>query len=166
MKRVLILGCAGAGKTTFSRQFAEKQSLPLTHLDAVFWAPNWQERKEEEFDKALNEILSHPSWVLDGQYQRTLPLRLTYADTVIFLDINRWICAFRVIKRWLFEKTPQALGCPQKIDWAFLKYILFQYPKRQRMKTLKLQEETSDSIHWVTLRSSREYQTFLNTLPK
>ena len=74
-KRILIIGCGGAGKSTLARQLGKKLNLPVVHLDKIWWLPNWQNRTKEEFDILLKEELTKPCWIIDGNYQRTFEQR-------------------------------------------------------------------------------------------
>ena len=87
MKKVLIIGNTGAGKTTFAKALSEKTGLPLIHLDKIFWYGNWEHISPEEFDEKLSEILSRDEWIIDGNYNRTLERRLEFADTVFFFEL-------------------------------------------------------------------------------
>ena len=77
MQRVIIIGCGGSGKSTLARVLGEKTGLPVVHLDQIFWSPgNWQHLEKEVFDRRLMEELDRPQWILDGNFNRTIPLRL------------------------------------------------------------------------------------------
>ena len=99
MKRVLIIDSSGAGKSTLARKLGEKTGLPVVHLDEHFWLPGWQQIREDDFDRWLSDVLVEPEWIMDGNYNRTLERRLAFADTVIFLRLNRWRCLWRVLKK-------------------------------------------------------------------
>lgn len=100
MEKILVIGCCGAGKTTFSKALAAKLGLPLVHLDALFWRDNWQSASKEEFDALLHAELVKPRWIIDGNYNRTLLWRMRHADTVIFLDYPRLSSLCGVIGRY------------------------------------------------------------------
>ena len=152
MKRILVIGCPGSGKSTFSRELSQNLNLSLIHLDHLHWKPGWVEAEQEEFDRLLQTELEKECWIIDGNYMRTFSHRIQYADTVIFLDFNRWICAWRVIKRWLFQEGYQATGCPQKVDLSFLKFVLLDYPKSNRPQTLKIKNECKSNVEWITYK--------------
>ena len=86
MKRVLVIGSPGAGKSTFARNLRDKTGLPLYHLDNIWHKPDRTTISREEFDERLAAILAKDSWIIDGNYSRTLELRLQYCDTVFLLD--------------------------------------------------------------------------------
>ena len=116
MKRVLILGSGGAGKSTLARQLGERTGLPVIHLDRMWWRPGWVNCSQEEFDLALERELAGERWIIDGNYNRTLERRLTRADTVVFLDYPARTClwgALRRVFRYRGKSRPDMPeGCP------------------------------------------------------
>ncbi len=120
MRRVLIIGNAGSGKTTFAVKLAEKTGLPLVHLDKIYWYGQWEHLSQEEFDKALQIELEKESWIIDGNFNRTLPHRLKYCDTVFFFDLPVTTCLWGITKRVLqsYGKTRSDMGgnCPERFD--------------------------------------------------
>ena len=128
MERVMIIGCGGSGKSTLARQLGEKTGLPMIHLDQIFWSPgNWQHLERPEFDVRLAAELEKPQWILDGNFNRTLELRLSKCDTVIYLDFNRFACLrgwlVRVIHNWGRAREDMAEGCSEKFDPEFARWI-------------------------------------------
>lgn len=79
-KKILIVGCGGAGKSTLAVEMGNKFKLPVVHLDKLYWLPNWEIRPSEEFDSLLEDQLKKDEWIVDGNYDRTFELRLRYAD--------------------------------------------------------------------------------------
>ena len=164
MQRILVIGCCGAGKSTFSKQLSERLNLPLVQLDRLFWKPGWIEQEELIFADLLQVELERDKWIIDGNYLKSLPLRLQYADTVIFLDLNRWICTWRVFKRWLFQEGYQAVGCPQKVDLPFLKFVFWDYPQSHRETVLELKERYSNSVNWIVLNNPVAINEWMSAL--
>ena len=99
MKRVIVIGCPGAGKTTFSEKLQKKTNLPLYYLDAIWHKPDKTHIPRSEFDERLHEILKEEMWIIDGNYQRTLETRLQYCDTVFLLDFPTEVCLEGAISR-------------------------------------------------------------------
>lgn len=92
MKRVMVIGCPGSGKSTFSRRLAEVTDLPLYPLDRLYWNPDKTTVGREEFVKRLEQVLKGEEWILDGHYAATLEMRLRACDTVILLDYPVELC--------------------------------------------------------------------------
>ena len=90
--RILILGCPGSGKSTLARALAARTGLPLVHLDTVWWRADGTHISREAFDQALDALLRGEKWIMDGNYSRTIEVRLQAADTAIFLDYPESVC--------------------------------------------------------------------------
>lgn len=120
MERILIIGNAGAGKTTFSKKLAAKLGLPIIHLDKLFWHGQWEHLSREVFDSALQAELEKPRWIIDGNYTRTLPHRLSYCDTVFYFDLPTLSCLWGITKRVFqhYGKTRDDMGgiCIERFD--------------------------------------------------
>ena len=99
MERVLVIGSPGAGKTTLALARGEKLGLPVTHLDVLHWRDGWVEAPREEFDALLAEALARPRWIIDGNYSRTVEVRIRACDTAIFLDYPEALCMAGVAAR-------------------------------------------------------------------
>jgi adenylate kinase family enzyme len=138
VKKVILIGSPGAGKSTFSKKMAKLTGLPLYHLDALYWKPNWVETSKDEWDEKLRNLVLKPAWILDGNYGRTLEIRIKAADTIIWLNKPRMLCIWRVIKRRLtnFGRVRSDMGedCVEKLrlNSDFLKFLLYiwRFPKK------------------------------------
>ena len=162
MERLLIIGSPGAGKSTFAAEVARLTGLPLIHLDRLHWKPGWVESGKEEFDSKLREAISRPRWVIDGNYGRTLPLRLARADTVIDLDLPRWQCLLGIVRRAFIyrgrTRSDMAPGCPEQLTWEFILYT-YRFPgggRRRIERSLR-----GFAGRQIRLRSRREVRRFL-----
>ena len=166
MERILIIGCGGAGKSTLARQLGEKTGLPVVHLDQLFWHPGWVESTKDEIDAKIQEELGKSQWIMDGNYNRTLQLRLQKCDTVIYLDFSRFACLFGVLKRVLTTygtvRSDMAEGCPERFDLDFLKWV-WNFNKTKRERYYRLLNET-DGIEKIVLKNRRMVQRFLQSL--
>jgi adenylate kinase family enzyme len=135
MRRVLVIGSGGSGKTTFARQLAARTGLPLIHLDAHFWRPNWQPRPDDEWAAIVRELISRDRWIMDGNYGGTLDQRLEACDTVFFLDMPRSQCMARVLRRqfrnWGRAREEMPEGCAERFSLEFLAWI-WTFPSRRR----------------------------------
>src|SRR5438034_11750677 len=86
LKRILVIGSGGSGKTTFARRLAERTTLPLIHLDALYWRPGWDPTPADEWRARVEALANEPAWIMDGNYGGTLDIRLAASDTIVFLD--------------------------------------------------------------------------------
>jgi adenylate kinase family enzyme len=100
-RRVLVIGMAGSGKSTFSRALSAKTGLPVIHLDVHYWKPGWVEPSKEDWQETQRRVLAGDAWIADGNDLETLELRLERADTVVLLDTPWWTCASRAFVRGL-----------------------------------------------------------------
>lgn len=154
MQRVLIVGCPGAGKSTAARQLAAITGLPLVHLDRHYWLPGWQRPDSASWRKEMENLVSQPVWIMDGNYSGTLERRLESADTLIHLDYPTWLCVWRVLRRTLsgFGRNRQdelAPGCPERFDWSFLRFVI-GYRKKQRGRDMERMEGFAGRIFRFT----------------
>ncbi|MBE5938340.1 MAG: adenylate kinase [Lachnospiraceae bacterium] len=92
MKKIIIIGCPGSGKTTFAEKLSNKTGLPLFHLDAIWHKPDKTHISREEFDERIKEIFDMPEWIIDGNYSRTIEMRLKQCDTVFLFDLPVDVC--------------------------------------------------------------------------
>ena len=99
MKKVLVIGCPGSGKSTLSRALQKRTQLPLFYLDRMNWNPDRTTVEREVFRKRLQAVLQQEEWIIDGNYASTMELRLQACDTVIFLDYPTQLCLDGVRER-------------------------------------------------------------------
>ncbi len=92
MKKVIIIGCPGAGKTTFSEKLNKITGLPLYYLDAIWHKPDKTHVSRENFDARICEILAEDEWIIDGNYSRTIEMRIKECDTVFLFDLPTEVC--------------------------------------------------------------------------
>lgn len=166
MKRVLILGCSGAGKTTLSLALAERAGLPVIHLDKHYWRAGWVEPPKEEWRDEVAGLTARPEWIMDGNYGGTVVQRLAVADTAIVLDFPTAICLWRVMKRIAagYGRTRPDLadGCPEQIDLAFLRYVA-TFRRNQRPRLMSALATFPGRT--IVLARPSEAREFLENLP-
>ncbi len=166
MKRIMIIGSPGSGKSTFARWLSEETGLPLVHLDRLFWRPGWVHCSREEFDSLLKAELEKECWIIDGNYSRTVSDRLKYADTVIFFRYSRWVCIWRVFKRYIQSRkkvrADMGEGCPERFDLDFMKYV-WNFNKTELPETLKkLSGEHNAEI--IEISSKKQFEILKNEI--
>ncbi|MBO8157279.1 MAG: DNA topology modulation protein [Bacillaceae bacterium] len=167
MKKIIIIGSGGAGKSTLAKQLGQILNIEVIHLDAVFWKPGWEPTKKEEFIQKLKRFMEKDQWIIDGNFGSTLDIRLKHADTVIFLDYSRYLCVYRIVKRrWMYHgKTRPYMGegCNEKLDWDFVKWV-WDYPKKKRPEVLRKLQEAEKEKNIIHLRSPKETVSFIRAL--
>ena len=99
MKKIIVIGCPGSGKTTFAEKLRDKIGLPLFYLDAIWHKPDRTHISRDEFDGKLSDILAQDQWIIDGNYSRTLERRIAAADTVFLFDLPTQICLDGAVER-------------------------------------------------------------------
>lgn len=92
MKRVIVIGCPGSGKTTFAEKLNGITGLPLYYLDAIWHKPDKTHIPREEFDQRIIEIFATDKWIIDGNYNRTVEMRIRECDTVFLFDLPTEVC--------------------------------------------------------------------------
>lgn len=169
MRKVLIIGNAGSGKSTFAKRLAEKSSLPLVHLDKLYWRGNWDHLTREEFDTVLQAELEKPEWIIDGNFNRTLPHRLKYCDTVFFFDLPTVTCLWGITKRVLqsYGKTREDMGgnCPERFDKqkpALYKNVL-HFNKQHRRGYYQLLGKT-ENVNVIVFKSRKAVNEYLKEI--
>ena len=163
MGRILIIGCGGAGRSTLARQLGKLTGLPVVHLDKLFWHPGWVESTKEEIDAKIAAALDEPQWIMDGNYNRTLPMRIQKCDTVIYLDFSRFACLMGVAKRVLTTygtvRPDMAEGCPERFDLDFLRWV-WNFNKNKREQYYRLLNE-AEGVETIVLKNRRAVRKFL-----
>ena len=166
MERIIIIGCGGAGKSTLARKLGEVLDLPVLHLDKLFWKPGWVETSREEFDALLAQELEKDQWIMDGNFNRTMPERIKRCDTIIYLDFSRLACLMGVLKRIITTygkvRPDMGEGCPERIDLEFLKWV-WNFNKNKRESYYKLLNE-AENVETIVLKNRRTVKMFLKTL--
>lgn len=162
MQKVLVIGCPGAGKSTFARRLRDRTGLPLYYLDRLWHKPDRTHVTREAFDRVLAEWLARPAWILDGDYSRTLPQRLEACDTVFFLDFPLEVCLAGVENRRGAQR-PDMPWVEEELDAEFLQYIL-DFGQAQLPAIRAMLEPYRGRRQILTFRSRAGADAWLNAL--
>jgi adenylate kinase family enzyme len=169
MRRIMIIGGAGTGKSTLARHVGERLGLPVVHLDRHYWSPGWVAPEAAEWRRRVAELAGAEAWVMDGNYSGTFDLRLPRAQALIWLDLPRWVYFPRAVWRsaanYGRERADIGPGCREQFDLDFLLNWVWNYPTRSRQRTLALVQELATSKRVVVLRRPREVAAFAAGLP-
>ena len=169
-RRVLVIGMAGSGKSTFSRALSSRTGLPVIHLDLHYWKPGWVKPSESEWREKQRRLLASEAWIADGNYYETLDLQLVRAETVVVLDTPWWICAGRAFARGLRKaggEMPE--GCEDSVrrrlrdEWG----IVGRVWRRRRSDPERARAIVSQHGSHAAIRvlgSKRDAKRFLSSL--
>ena len=160
MNRILVIGCPGAGKSTFARKLRDLTGLPLYYLDRIYHRTDRTTVSREEFDAALHKIMETDRWIIDGNYQRTLEMRLKECDTVFFLDYPLELCLGGAASRvgTVREDMPWV---ESELDPEFRQYIL-DFPHEQLPEICKLLDMYKNDRKIMIFNSREEADEWLS----
>lgn len=167
MKRVMVVGGPGAGKSTFARALGDATGLPVVHIDLIHWQPGWRERSRDEKTRMCLEVEARDAWIFEGGHSATWTNRAARADTLIWLDLPIALRLWRVLKRIWQNRIQGRLrpdlpaDCPERLDLEFLRYIIVSR-RGNRAKAAALQHKFPHlDVHRLSTVSA--VQTFLET---
>ena len=167
MKKILVIGSGGAGKSTFARCLGEITGIEVVHLDKLHWRAGWIEPPKDELRKTVENNLKKESWIMDGNFGGTMDLRLAACDTAILLDLPRTVCVYRVLKRRIkyrgTNRPDMSEGCSEKIDYEFLRWI-WDYPKKNKPQVEEKLKRFENEKTIIRLKSKREVEGFFANL--
>jgi adenylate kinase family enzyme len=166
MKRVVVIGSGGSGKSTFSQRLGEATGLPVIHLDKLFWKPNWTRTPADQWVQIVRGETEKPEWIMDGNFGGTREIRMRAADTIILLDMPRWLCMYRILMRvliyWNGTRPDMAEGCNERFDREFIMWV-WNYRKDSRKRALReLESQAGKDI--ILLKSRRDVAGFLEKM--
>lgn len=161
MKKILVIGCPGSGKSWFSRKLSELTGIPVYHLDNMFWNSDATNVDREVLDERIAEVMKKDRWIMDGHYLRTLKWRLENCDTVFFLDLPVEVCLEAICNR-VGQKRSDIPWTEKEVDPEFYQYVR-EFPEKQLKTTKKLLEE-AEGKNIIHLTSRQEVSDYLEAL--
>ena len=159
MKKVIVIGCPGSGKSTVSRALHNKTGIPLYHLDMMYWNADKTTVEKSMFLERLSVVLEKDEWIIDGNYGATMELRMAACDTVIFLDCPLDVCLDGIRARRGKPRSDMP-WIETEEDAEFIEFIK-SYNEQQKPKVLELLEKYDDK-NIIILRSREQADAFLN----
>ena len=163
MNRIMVIGCPGAGKSVFSRQLGKITGIEVIHLDNLWWKPDRTTVSREEFDEKLAAVLKQETWIIDGDYRRTMEVRMKACDTVIFLDYPPVICRQGIRER-IGEKRDDLPWIEKEENQQLLEAVN-NYASIRRPAVRELLEKYRDRQIMI-FRSRQQAQKWLDDLEK
>lgn len=158
MKKIIIIGCPGSGKSTFARALHNKTGIPLYYLDMLYWNADKTTVSKDVFIERLKKVLSEDEWMIDGNYGSSMELRMAECDTVFFLDFDSDIC-ISGIKERMGKQRPDMPWIETQEDPEFLEFIK-NYNTDSRPKVLELLNKYNDK-DIVIFKNRAETESYL-----
>ena len=159
MKKIIVIGCPGSGKSTVSRALHNKTGIPLYHLDMMYWNADKTTVEKNVFLERLSAVLEKDEWIIDGNYGSTMELRMAACDTVIFLDYPLDVCLDGIRARRGKPRSDMP-WIETEEDAEFIEFIK-SYNEQQKPKVLDLLEKYGDK-NIIVVKSREQTDAFLN----
>ena len=160
MKKIIVIGCPGSGKTTFSEKLKEKTGLPLFYLDAIWHRADRTHITRDEFDVRLSEILAFDSYIIDGNYSRTVERRISACDTVFLFDLPTEVCLDGAISR-IGKARNDMPWIDRELDEG-LKKEIEEFREKNLPAIYELLDKYKDGKTVVVFQTREEADEFLN----
>lgn len=162
MNKAIIIGCPGSGKTTFAEKLQKCTGLPLYYLDAIWHKPDKTHIPREEFDQRIVEIFETPRWIIDGNYKRTIEMRMKQCDTVFLFDLPVEVCLQGVTDR-VGKERYDLPWLETELDPEFKQFIE-DFPKDTLPYIYELIEKYKDEKRVIIFKSREEADGFIEKL--
>lgn len=162
MLKIIIIGSPGSGKSTFARKLSSAAGIPLYYLDMLWHKPDGTNISRETFDAKLNEIIQKDTWIIDGNYQRTLETRLKECDTVFLLDFPLEVCLSGAKSR-IGKKREDLPWIESEFDEEFRQWII-DFPQKQLPEIYDLLKKYQEEKDIVIFRTRKEHDDYLKSI--
>lgn len=169
MDRIMIFGFSGGGKSTLARKMGEILDIEPTHFDRLHWLPGWVESTRDYKREMIKPVLERDRWIIEGNYHHIYwNERLEKADTIIFIDVNRFTCIYQAWKQSLMYKgktrPDMGEGCTEKFDLEFAKWVFFKGRKKRREYLKAIKQQKNSGKNTCILKSIKDINKFLEGL--
>ncbi|SEN26702.1 AAA family ATPase [Bradyrhizobium sp. OK095] len=168
MRRIIVVGSQGSGKTSLSRNLGRKLRLPVVHLDVLYWQPGWKPSDTASFRTRVAEATSGDAWVVDGSFSGlAFDLTLARAELLVVIDRPRWLCQWRILWRSAFDRDttrpdlPE--GGPEQFDWRLMREA-WRYEVARAPVIEAERVQYGPDVPVVRLRRDRDIANFLDSV--
>ena len=162
MQKILVIGCPGAGKSTFARRLRDITGLPLVYLDCLWHRPDGSHVTQEAFDGALQAQLARPQWIIDGNYLRTMEPRMAACDTIFLMDYPLEVCLAGAQSR-VGTRHEDLPWVEERFDPEFRQWIL-DFGRDQLPRVYQLLEQYRPGREVHIFRSREQAACYLAAL--
>ena len=166
MRRIVVVGSQGSGKSYLSLALGKKLGLPVIHLDTLYWRPGWKHSDLADFRARVAQAIAGDNWIVDGSFSGLcLDLTVARADLFVALERPRWLCVWRVLQRSAFQRRGKRAdlpeGCPEQFDWDLVGQT-WRWPIERRPQIEAERLQYGQSVPVVRLRTDKEVAAFLS----
>lgn len=163
-RRIAIIGLPGSGKSTVAIALGKALGIPVHHLDKYMFSGR-QRRDQTEFLAEKETLIRGNSWIIEGCSISTLEMRFATADTIIYLNLPRFTCLWRVLKRMFTSSAHLSeTGCLDGVNWPLIKYIWTF--KREKWGQIKELQSKYPNVNFYNIRTSKDIEKLLKTFKK
>ena len=163
MRKICIIGSGGAGKSTLAKILHNELNIPMFHLDALYWQPNWVEMDKVKWVQLQTELCNQSEWIIDGNYGGTIDIRLKASDVIIFLDLPVYLCLWRAFKRQIKyrgkTRPDMGRGCTERFSFSFVWWIL-RYARTRKPQIMNKLSELNEKPIYI-LQSKKDIDKFI-----
>ncbi|UPK31679.1 AAA family ATPase [Bradyrhizobium sp. 186] len=168
MRRIIVVGCQGSGKTSLALKLGRKLALPVVHLDVLYWRPGWKPSDKTSFRARVAEAIAGETWIVDGSFSGlAFDITLARADSLVVIDRPRWLCQWRILWRSAFDrdKTRSDLpeGSPEQFDWKLMREA-WRYDTERAPVIETERVQYGADVPVLRLRSDRDIEDFLDSV--
>lgn len=158
--KIIVIGCPGSGKSTFSQKLGKVLNIPLFHLDMLYHNEDGTHISKEELEEKLRGIFEeNDNWIIDGNYQRTLEMRMEECDTIFLLDYPLEVCLAGAESR-IGKKRDDLPWVEEKLDDKF-KQVIINFSNEKLPQIYELLEKYKDSKRIVIFKSREEADDYI-----
>ncbi len=168
MRRIIVVGSQGSGKTSLALMLGQKLRLPVIHLDVLYWRPGWKPSDMASFRLRVTEAIAGDEWIVDGSFSGlAFDLTLARSELLVVIDRPRWLCQWRILWRSVFDRDttrpdlPE--GCPEQFDWKLMREAWRYDIERAPVIEAERMQFGAD-VPVIRLRSDRDIAGFLEGL--
>ncbi|MCC3704774.1 shikimate kinase [Rouxiella badensis] len=173
--KINVIGTSGSGKSTFAKALAQQLAIPYIEMDTLFWKPHWTGSSDAELFEKLEQAISQPSWVLDGNYKRSQPIKWRDVDIIIWVDYSFGRTLYQAVKRALQRASHgqelwAGTGNRETFRQSFFSresiilWTLKTFYKNRRQYQKMMISPPNSQVQFVRLRSHKQARAFIDSL--